>query len=165
MHPAGLERKELIDQRNNSRRVERTAWAIMVLIICAALTGSIGVGQLTKKILGTEEEGFLLEFNTMLRYKQETILKFTVFPQERSRSFGIKVNKAFFKGMATEKIVPEPYETLIGKEDYIFNFLRSDHSNPNDIFFHLKPIEFGKRKLIAGKDGKAPQEMEVFIYP
>jgi hypothetical protein len=165
MDSAGFECKEGVRSQKKNWKSEFTGWAVLMLILLIILIGLFGFGPISKKKIGSVEEGFLIEFQSILRYRKETPLKFTVTSSIHSKHVGISVNKEFFKGITTEKIIPEPYETLIGSEDYIFNFSFPNIDDPSTISFYLKPNDFGRKILRVGKEGETPKEMEIFIYP
>lgn len=151
--------------QKKSDKAERITVMIMAVLIIMALVLIIGIGPLSKKTLGSAEEGFKVEFQTLLRYKKEVPMKITVKSDFNNKDCKIRINKNFLKGMITEKIIPEPKITFIGKDDYIFSFASNAPSSATTIAFYMKPATIGNKKLIIGEENGELKEMDIFIYP
>ena len=160
-----LELEQDNDFQEKNWKAERVAWIIMTLIIIAALSGILGIGPLSKRTLGSAEEGFKVEFHSLLRYRKEVPMRITIKPNIYSTDYRIRINKTFLKGMTTEKIVPEPEITYIGKDDYIYSFRLVDATAETTIAFYMKPETTGNKKLIIGEENGESKEMDIFIYP
>ncbi len=146
-------------------KLETIIWISIAVLLSMVFLIIIGAGPLSKKTIGSKEEGFIVELQTMLRYKRAFSLNFSVNPPYPGKDYRIRINKGFLKNMSTIKIMPEPEVTFIGKDDYIFSFNIPEPTKETRIVFYLEPVVTGITKLIVVQENGKVMETDAFIYP
>ncbi len=151
--------------RQEKGKAEKIATMILFGIILSIFFFIVFSGPLSKRTLGSLEEGFSVQTKSLLRYKRAFPMEILIKPVSFEKDYRISINKCYLKTMNIIKISPEPRITLIGENDYIFSFDLPNHPSNNKITFFMKPITTGNARLVIGQENGISKEMNVFICP
>ena len=141
-------------------RLKRVAWALMGLIIAAALGGFLGTGPYSKrKISGAG--GLQLEYERVARYNAPAHLFLTLPAGEEDLEVSLPLE--FVKEIDLEGIDPEPKEMRLDGEKHTWIFPRKGSSS--EIFIHYRPQGFGVREIEIDVKGAGEIKVKQFFMP
>ena len=141
-------------------RIKRVAWALMGLLIVAALGGFLGPGPYSKrKVAGAN--GMTLEYERVVRYNAPAHLFLRAPGGEEDLEVSLPAE--FVKVIELEGIDPEPKEMRLEGEKHTWIFARKGGSS--EIFIHYRPQGFGMRKIEIDVKGAGEFGVKQFFMP
>jgi hypothetical protein len=147
-------------------RVERFAWAAMVVVIVAALAGVFGGGGLIANTTASDSAGSTeVQYARFARYASPTTLDVNVAASASGRPTRIRVSDRYLNTMKVRAITPPPTSTAIADRQHVFVFERSASSASATIRFELEPAAMGRHHGWITVDEAAPLFFSQFIYP
>lgn len=133
-------------------RIQRVGWAVMVLLIVAALIGLFGRGPASSAHLGSPETPLAAEYERFVRLDApETLTIYVRAPALRADSTAdIWIDRTWLAGNELRSITPDPDRTTAGADRMIYTFRLDPSSLPARITYDLDSRSFGR---IAGRVG------------
>jgi hypothetical protein len=147
-------------------RISRLGWAVMALIILAAILGLFGGGIFTDATL--RAEGGLLEvrYERFARHAASANLVLTPGPNAmREGSARLWIDREYLNGVQVQTISPEPYsvEAYGDRLVYAFRFDQSDAPIP--VSFSLHVVGLGLLQGRVGLEEGPELDFRQFVYP
>jgi hypothetical protein len=144
----GLEIDQDTRHQRASWRLQRIGWAVMVLVVIAALAGLLGSGPLSRSRTSTTS-GLQLEYERFARYQDPHRMTLRL-PQSlvhagRAR---VSISRTFLDGSTIESIVPQPEAQHLEGEWVAYLFRVTGGTGPATISFVITPQRIGR--LVGG---------------
>jgi hypothetical protein len=127
---------EDVDFLRRAWRVQRVGWALLVLILLAALLGLTGTGPLSQATAGSEGGPVRVWFDRQYLHKVEVT-----------------------------GVVPEPESVEVSPDRVTYVFLAAEGGGPVELAFDLKPMRFGSWSGRMGAGDAEPVHLRHFVYP
>jgi hypothetical protein len=162
-----LEVDEDMGFQQRSWRWQRIGWALIALIIVAALLGCFGSGLFDKARVGGQSEALALEYNRFGRAKAETStlqvkIKAGTGTDGRVRLW---LSREYLESVQIMSLIPQPVGVEAGIDRYTFVFSVSDASQPSSVTFRLEPERPGMLRGQIGIEGGQSLSFSQFVYP
>jgi hypothetical protein len=158
--------QELPYQRRAWRR-QRIEWALLTLVLLAAVLGLFGRGLLSAVEAGDRAAPVWLEYERFARAQAETNnLRFHLAPTAASDGrVRLWLSRAYLEHVRVLQVVPEPQTVEASADRYIYVFNAPDLRAPTVVTFNLDPESLGRLNGQAGLDAGPAFEFRQFIYP
>jgi hypothetical protein len=144
---------------------ERVGWAVMALLIGAALLGLFGPGPLSSTDALSADHLLRIEYNRFGRVSGPTELRVHLAPEAtRGGAARLWLDRAYLEGVQIERVTPQPVRVEAGPDRHVFEFAAAKAGQPTAVTFHLK---FQRAGSLAGRVGLADQpalEFSQFVY-
>ena len=158
--------REDIGFQRRQWRVERFGWAVMVVVIGAAIAGVFGGGGLIAHTTASDSaRSTEVQYARFARYASPTTLDVNVAASASGRPIRVRVSDRYLSAMKVRAITPPPTSTAIADRQHVFVFERTAPSASAAIRFELEPAEIGRHHGSITVDEAAPMFFTQFIYP
>jgi hypothetical protein len=145
---------------------ERVAWAVMALLIAAALLGLFGTGPLSRTTAGDEAGPLWLEYERFARVLAPAVLTVHVGPAAaRDRTLRLWVDRRYLESVELQQVTPQPHSTAAGLERLIYDFRLAEGERAAAITFNMRPSRFGSLPGRVGLIGGPAVRFQQFVYP
>ena len=144
-------------------RIQRVGWAVILLVMVAAVVGLFGVGPLSEASARADGYGSV-HYERFLRYGTPTTV--TVEAEAAALSDGtlqILLSSSFLSGVQVEQVTPEPDSVEASSEGYRYSFQAGEA--PVRVEFRVKPNHIGKQSSDIQIGAGPPVTLTQFIYP
>lgn len=142
--------------------VQRIGWAVMALLIAAALAGLLGPGPLSKRHAGKMGSPLHVEYQRFGRYQAPGELR--VYCRPEGEQFRITVDRGFIQNSEITRIMPEPIETILELDAQSFVF-RREGVDDHLVTFRFESQQFGQATTRIILDKKESVEIRQFYWP
>ena len=143
---------------------ERVAWAVMALIVVAALAGIFGTGPVSRTTV-EDARGVAIEYERFQRVSSPGLLRVDVAADSAALDgrLGVDLDREFLQTFKLETIRPEPAATSATAQGVRLTFAATGERAT--LFLYVRPSRIGfARPLLAVSNG-APVALSVFVYP
>jgi hypothetical protein len=163
----GFEIDEDMEFERRSWRWQRVGWAVMTLVMLAALLGLFGTGWLDSAVAGQPGSQMWLEYDRFGRAQAETSrLQIHLGPGAGANGkVRIWINREYLDGMQVTNLTPEPESVEAGPDRFTYVFNAPAASQPAVVIFRLEPDKIGRLNGQVGLEGGASLGFKQFIYP
>jgi hypothetical protein len=104
---------------------ERVAWAVMALLVAAALLGDFGTGPLSRTTAGDEAGPMWLEYDRFVRLLAPAPLRVQLGPgAARDGMVRLWIDRRYIDSFELQQVTPQPDSMELGIERLIFTFRR-----------------------------------------
>lgn len=141
-------------------RLKRIGWALMALIIAAALGGLLGPGPYSDKSI-QGPGGLHLDYQSIARYNAPTHFHLQV--PGGSDDLELSIPAEFVKAIELERINPEPKEMRLDGEKHTWIFPRKEGSS--EVMINFRPQGFGAKKCRLEVKGAGAMEVQQTFLP
>ena len=147
-------------------RVERFGWAVMGVIIIAALAGVFGGGGFVARATASDAAGSTeVQYARFARFSSPMTLEISVTASQSGRPMRLSISDRYLGGMNVQAITPPPTSTSIADRQHVFVFERSASRAAATIRFDLEPAAMGRHEGSITVDDGAPVSFAHFVYP
>jgi hypothetical protein len=149
-------------------RVQRLAWALMVLVVLAALLGLTGSGPLSRKSVTSADGTVRVEYERFLRRGATTTLRIHSGPNRRGAAgFSVWVARPYLEDVTIQGIQPPPEGVQAGYDRVTWRFEVSsqDPGAPMTVTIHLVPGAIGCLRAAVGLDARPGLGFSQWVYP
>lgn len=144
-------------------RAQRVGWAIMALLLVAALLGAFGTGLLSR---ATAESGPLqVQYDRFVRFESPAQLEVRVAPGAAGDDVRVTLSHEYLRHLLVEHITPQPEQVLDGGGRLTYVFALAGAGEPAEITFHLRPERPGLLHAQVGLTDGQPTSFTQFVYP
>ncbi|HWP42190.1 MAG TPA: hypothetical protein VNO14_03065 [Blastocatellia bacterium] len=160
---------EIAQDMTHQRRewaIERVGWAIMALILLAALAGLLGPGPLSKVRVDHPGSALSAVYNRFERHQSPTKLRLEFLPQASPGGKAlIRINRTFIEAIEISHIDPEPASVEAHSGDFVYAFNVSEPQQKMAVTFHYEADKYGRLPIRVALDRGPQIEFSQFIYP
>jgi hypothetical protein len=160
---------QLKDDPNFQRRewaVQRIAsWLIVAFVVAAAL-GFFGSGGIFSHGRANADDGKLwIDYERFVRAGASARLKIhSAAGIQDLQHHEVRLNRGFFDAIRTERILPEPRETLIGSDKVTFRFTAEAWRSGASLILDYQPQTPGRQVIAVQVDQAPPVSFTQFTY-
>ena len=160
-----LEVHDDLEFQRKTWRFERIGWAVMGLIVLAALLGLTGSGWLSQTIATNAQ--LRVEYDRFLRMEAPVVFKLHIGPASVSAdAVVLRVDAAFVEDFDIERVVPEPAAWRLTPEGAELRFAASGEGPLGVVNLRLQPQRYGPGTATIGlADQQPPVRLRYFVYP
>jgi hypothetical protein len=145
---------------------ERVGWAVILLVLLAALLGLFGVGPLSWAVTGDAGAPLRLEYERFGHHEGPTTLRVHLGPGVGSEGTAhIWLDRDYLEGVQVESVTPEPEAVEVGPDRLTYIFQIADPSRPTGVTFYLRMGQIGLRTGRVGLGDEPPLSFRQFVYP
>jgi hypothetical protein len=152
-----LDLEDEINLHQKGWNIQRAGWAVILLLLVASALGLFGSGLLSSKELTAN--GNTIRFEKLARFESPMHLR--VNAKSNNGKIEVRIPQSYLKEIELDKIVPEPVDQRLKKEQAIFIFEATDFSF---IDFYLIPEKAGPVKAVI-QVNESNFSVNHFIYP
>lgn len=146
-------------------RGERIGWALMLLVILAAMIGLFGKGMLSHASKTAADGSLSIEYERFLHYHDPARLRVVVAAnQVRDGQTKVWLSTGYLEAVALQKVTPDPIHVEAGSEGHTFVFHVPAGQGPITIMFDLEAEEIGTIEGLF-KAGGETLSFSQFVYP
>lgn len=157
--------KEDLPYQQLTWMVERGGWAVMALIVIAALSGVFG-GLTTREEVRDGSGRLLVSYQDFQRHLDPTSVQLTVDTRGQSL-FEVTIDEALASKMDIRTIMPTPIEVQAHDGGLLLKFAASPESErPALIAITGVPTRWGRVRGRIGLIGESSAaQLDIFVYP
>jgi hypothetical protein len=145
---------------------ERIGWAVMAVIILAALTGVFGAGPLSRATVGEPGGQFRVDYPRFARFKAPMTLGIHLGPHTGRQGMArLWLSREYLDGVQIAQVTPQPQQVSAGAEQLTYAFPISEANGSTSVTFFLKAERFGRHGGCAGLVNGPTACFRQFIYP
>jgi len=145
--------------------VERVGWALMLLLVLAALLGLLGSGPLSQAVASATDASMQVEYPRFDRYQSPTELRVHLQPTPGMDTGRLWLDREFIDRVQLARIDPEPLATAVAPDRFVYSFGLLPADAPVTITFHLEPNRFGRMPVRLGLVDGPELAFTVFVLP
>jgi len=124
--------------------IQRVGWAIMTLLIVAALLGVFGSGPLSSTTAG-DNETVAVHYERFIRHTGEGDITIAVAAsQAPADEVELRVEASWLDAVQILSISPEPAEFLAGDDSHVYVFTVDEPERPFAVNIRYTPREMGR---------------------
>ena len=157
--------EDLAFQRHQMR-FERVGWAVLALVLLAALLGLFGGGPLGEATAGEDVDPIRVHYGRLERRSNPTTLTVELAPEATSEGQArVWIDRNWAERAVIESVEPEPESVEVAPDRLVYVFAVLPGDGPTELEFHLEYEGWGWREGEIGLDGGPSQEFDQFVYP
>lgn len=160
-------RPDAVMHRHRSAwRLEHASWALMALLLVAALLGVFGGGPLSHARTGSAGT-VELEYDRLLRAAAPTEYRLEIQPGFAADGrLEVRIDQDLVDAMEIASIVPEPESVTAGPGYTRFSFrIEAGGRSPARVVIGFEPATFGRFSGALSVDDAAPLTVSHFVFP
>lgn len=152
--------------QSHQMRFERIGWAVLALLLVAALLGLLGRGPLSAATAGDAGEPIRVEYERIERKLSPTTITVVLTPEAASNGMvRVWIDRDWLDEVTFETISPEPESVEIDPQRLIYVFAVNAGQGQVEVVFHLEHGGWGWRTGEIGLDGGPSHEFAQFVFP
>jgi hypothetical protein len=161
-----LQIDEDLEWERGEWKFERIGWAVMALIILAALIGLFGRGPLSSQTAGDENGEFWVEYERFVRYNSPEEVHVYVDPQfVQDDQLRLVIEGDFPHSNQLNEISPTPDSVELSSGKQIYVWQTSDATGPMHIIFQYNAIQLFNQNSRFGPEQADALEISQFVFP
>ena len=147
--------------------VQRVGWAVMGLIVLAALLGLFGRGPLARAVVGGEGDPLRVEYDRFTRHASPTTLKIRLTPgvADEDGTIRLWLDREYMQAVQVEEISPEPESMEAGEDGIVYVFRVADAERSTRVTFRIQPSGYGLLSGGVGLVGQFRLRFRQFVFP
>jgi hypothetical protein len=148
-------------------RAQRVAWALMALIVLAAVAGLLGPGPLSSRTVTSADGAFRVDYARFLRRGTRTTLRIHVRPATAEAStLALWLARSYLETMKVDGVVPPPGRVQAGPDRMTWSFeVNPQPGKPLTVTFHLLPEGSGGLRAEVGLGTGPTLGFRQWAYP
>jgi hypothetical protein len=155
---------EDLDFQRKWWRFENVAWIVFTLIIVLDLAGLFGRGPIAKAQRRAADGTIDMKYERIERTDSPSILTLDFGPSAiQNGKITLFVSENLVKGLGTQRIIPAPLTSVVGRGGLTYSFPAS--TPPATVDLALQPSGPGVYDFTIGVVGAAPIQARVFVVP
>lgn len=161
-----LQINEDADFQRKEWRWERIGWALLALVLLAAVAGLLGPGPLSSATAGEEGGALWVNYDRFAHRSAPTTLEVHVGPDTaREGSLRLWIDRATVGVNMVRSIQPEPELVSADGEHIVYSFAVDDPTRETVIYFHLEPLRYVRQRVALGIEGGSQVGFLQMLYP
>jgi hypothetical protein len=162
-----IEISQDLDFQRSSWKAQRFGWAIMLLVVVAALLGLFGGGPLSSAKLGGEGSPLRADYERFLRLDSPT--KLTVYVGAAAvrgdSTAELWLDRNWLAGVEIKAITPEPEKTRTGANQVIYTFRLDPSATSARFTYEVETRSLGRINGRLGLLNGPSYSFSQFAYP
>lgn len=160
----GLQLHQNMAHQRREWRVQRIGWALMALLLLAALLGLLGPGPLSRT---TAAAGALrVEYNRFEHMQAPSEMRIGL-PADAvdGGTVRLRLSRAFVENVQLERIDPQPRANAADGDGFVYEFDTRQSRVPVDVIVRYQYQAFGRMPVRVAIEGGPAMSFEQWVYP
>lgn len=155
----------VMDRHRSAWRLERVSWALMALLLAAAVSGVFGGGPVSHARTGSRTVE--LEYDRLLRAAAPTEYRLQVrHDAAREGRLDVRIDQDLVDVMEMDAFVPEPEAVTAGPGYTQFTFrIEAGGDSPAHVVIGFQPTTFGRFRGRILVEGAPALHVSHLVYP
>lgn len=155
------------DFQQREWRGQRIGWAVMLLIVLAALLGLFGRGPLARATIGGEGDPVRLRYDRLTRHSSPAVLDIRLGAGVADEDGEVRLwlEREYMREMQVEEIAPEPESMEASENGIVYVFRVADRRRPTRVTFRIQPRGYWLQSGGVGLAGREPLRFRQFVFP
>lgn len=161
-----LELGEDVGFQRKEWRFERVGWALMALVLAAALLGLLGPGPLSSATAGKEGGALWANYDRFAHRSALTTLEVHAGRETvQEGQLRLWVSRSLLAGNEVRAIQPEPDQASTAGDRVVYTFAVDDPAQGVDVIFYLEPRQYWRQRVALGVEGGPEVGFTQVLYP
>lgn len=148
--------------QRRSWAVERVAWVVLGLLVCAALFGTFAQGPLSNRTIAATDQSVTLRYERFQRNTRAT--SFHISLAAGGPQTTLRLSPSFQDTYEVTGMQPAPEHSSAGPDGLDLTFA-APHGGGVAVLMWAHPHAAGFKSFAVSADGKSPIDFSVLIYP
>lgn len=146
--------------------VQRVGWAVMLLVLLAAVAGVFGEGPVGAGAVAAEDGSFSVLFAEYPRKRAPETLRFRVNAGAvEEDELRVAFSRGYLSGVELQSVYPEPDSVETGATEIVFVFTLSEEGLPAEVLFNVLYDDIGRKQGNLRLEGHPAVRIRQFVYP
>lgn len=147
-------------------RFQRIGWVIWTALIVLALAGLLGPGPLSETEARSADGQLRVKYRRFdRRLSDSDFLVHLGRGAVRDGAFRLKLCPQFLRSAETDRIEPEPGETIQSADGTTYVFPADGSGEEAMVRFRFRPVQLGRNTCSLALDTGALVELKSFVFP
>lgn len=147
-------------------QIQRMGWALMLLVLGAALAGLLGPGPLSKAIAEVRGGDLSVHYERFVRYQAPCRLRIRIGPNAvTDGKVRLWVSRQFVDQIEIQRLDPEPAVTELHPRGLLYVIAAGQLREQATVTFHYQPDQYGKLPVSVGLENGAQLALTQWVYP
>ncbi|HJR41609.1 MAG TPA: hypothetical protein VJ812_05925 [Gemmatimonadaceae bacterium] len=147
-------------------KVQRIAWALMLLAILAALAGIFGRGVLARAVAGRTGDPLRVEHDRFVRRHSDETLTLVLSPEAvRAGEARIHVDSALIGALDIRRLTPEPERQEATPDGIVATFRLGESGAPHRILVDYQADAYWSASGAIALERHTPVRLHFVVYP
>ncbi len=147
-------------------RLQPIGWALIWLLILAALLGGFGKGVLANAEASDPTGALTAKYARLERYRSPTTIEAIIGPEHaKAGKITLALDRDFVYAVDLTNIEPEPDAVKSDKDRILYEFEVTGEAQSAHIFINYEYGTIGPVRAHLGLDGGPALELKTFVYP
>jgi hypothetical protein len=145
---------------------ERIGWAVMALILLAALLGLLGPGPLSNATAGEEGGALWVNYQRFAHRSAPTTLEIHAGPgTAQDGRLRLWISRAVVGQNEVRSLQPQPEQASAVGDRFVYTFNVDDPGQEAVVFLHLEPHNYFRQQVALGVEGGPEVRFTQVLYP
>lgn len=161
----GLEVNDSASFASSEWRVQRVAWAAMLVVVVAALSGLFGPGPLSHETVASDDGRLRADYLRFARFGSPSALNIIADPDLATGGLlELRVSRDWLERMQVENVLPPPSDVTIAGSELVYAFPVVEPGRRIFVTFEVTPDAIGTASASLGA-AAADVEFAQLVYP
>lgn len=162
----GLEIQEDMRFQRRNWAAERVAWALISLVIAAALLGLFSRGPLSAAEASDPDGALRVTYERFLRHHAASTIEVELSPlATEGERVELRLSGPMLRAFQIETMRPEPVESRLADGGWVLAFPVLDRGRPSLVRLEIRPDALATQRGEISVEGRPPARLSAFVYP
>ena len=145
--------------------VQRMGWAVMALVVLAAVVGVFGNGPLANATARSSDGAYQVEYARFARHRAPTSIRVVLQQGAAGSEARVALDRGYADGMQVEEVYPEPETVEVGANEVVYTFKLATEGSGATVVFSALFEDMGRNGGTVTLEGHPPVRLSQFVYP
>ena len=145
--------------------VQRVGWAVMALVVLAAVVGVFGNGPLANATARSSDGAYQVEYARFARHRAPTSIRVVLQQGAVGSEARIAIDRGYADGMQVEQVYPEPESVEVGGNEVVYTFKLAAEGTATTVDFSALYEDMGRNGGTIALEVHPPVRLSQFVYP
>lgn len=162
----GMQLHQDMAHQRREWRVQRIAWAVMALVLLAALAGLLGPGPLSRSVANAADGALRVEYNRFERLQSPSELRIRL-PADAARTgtVRLRLNREFVGNVEIRDVLPEPESSSADADGFVYELDTGGSGGPVTVAVRYEYRTFGSTPVRVAIDAGPAVSFDQWVYP
>lgn len=162
----GLQVQEDMRFQRRNWVAERVAWALLALVLAAALLGLFSRGPLSAAEASDPDGALRVTYERFLRHHAPSTIEVELTPlATRGERVELRLAGPMLRAFQIETMRPEPLESRLADDGWVLAFPVQDRGRPSLLRLEIRPDAIASQRGEISVEGRPPARLSAFVYP
>jgi hypothetical protein len=161
-----LQLKQDMAHQRREWRVQRIGWAVMALLLLAALAGLLGPGPLSRTVVNGADSRLRVEYDRFAHTQAPGELLIEL-PADiaKAGTVRLRLNREFVESVEIMGVVPEPASSTIDGNGLVYELATRASARPVTVAVQYEYRVFGSTPVRVAIEGGPAVSFDQWVYP